>query len=200
MKARSAPGRHHQSDTVGGNASSGAEPVRDPDVLTTEQLAARLGVNIKTIRSMAASGDIPAAQLGKNWRYSYRAVLTVLFGPATQTLGAATPLIGTVPGTRGERDPDIVTTEELARQWGVTSRTVRNMITVSGLPAFRVGRDWRYSYRAAMAWLQDPTGQSPETTESSEVTEVGSADRRQCPTCGQPLPGDHTAPAPDRSA
>src|SRR5258708_28764405 len=54
---------------------------RDADVITTEQLAARLRMTVKTIRALAARGQIPAMQMGKNWRYSYQAVIELLARP-----------------------------------------------------------------------------------------------------------------------
>ena len=47
-------------------------------VLTAGELADRWGVTPSTIRTMAALDQIPAARLGKNWRYSYQAVTEAL--------------------------------------------------------------------------------------------------------------------------
>lgn len=54
---------------------------RDPDVLTTDELAAKLGLSPQTVRKMAASGQIPAMKAGKNFRYSWSAVKDVLRQP-----------------------------------------------------------------------------------------------------------------------
>ncbi len=56
-------------------------PGRDPDILTTEEVAARLGLSQQTVRRMAAAGQIPALKAGKNFRYSWTAVLQVLRQP-----------------------------------------------------------------------------------------------------------------------
>jgi excisionase family DNA binding protein len=54
---------------------------RDPDVLTTKELAAKLGLSAQTVRRMANSGQIPALRTGKDYRYSWSAVLDVLRQP-----------------------------------------------------------------------------------------------------------------------
>lgn len=57
---------------------------RDPDILTTEELATKLGLSPQTVRRMAAAGQIPALKAGKNFRYSWSAVLQVLRQPHPQ--------------------------------------------------------------------------------------------------------------------
>ncbi|WP_182885182.1 helix-turn-helix domain-containing protein [Microbispora sp. H10885] len=54
---------------------------RDPDVLTTKELAAKLGLSAQTVRRMASAGQIPALRTGKDYRYSWNAVLDVLRQP-----------------------------------------------------------------------------------------------------------------------
>ncbi|MEV4296057.1 helix-turn-helix domain-containing protein [Microbispora rosea] len=54
---------------------------RDPDVLTTKELAAKLGLSAQTVRRMAGAGQIPALRTGKDYRYSWNAVLDVLRQP-----------------------------------------------------------------------------------------------------------------------
>jgi excisionase family DNA binding protein len=65
-------------DMVGGRAGS---EVREPDVLTVEQLAEFLQVDEKTVRSLAANGDLPGRKLGRHWRFSRQAVLEWLAIP-----------------------------------------------------------------------------------------------------------------------
>ena len=62
---------------VGRAAVSGTEP----DVLTVEQLARLLQVDEKSVRSLAASGDIPGRKIGRHWRFSRQAVLDWLATP-----------------------------------------------------------------------------------------------------------------------
>ncbi len=65
------------------------EPLgRDPDVLTTKELAAKLGLSAQTVRRMANAGQIPALRTGKDYRYSWSAVLDVLRQPHPNTGGS----------------------------------------------------------------------------------------------------------------
>jgi excisionase family DNA binding protein len=48
--------------------------------LTAEQLAELLQVDAKTVRALAACGELPGRKLGRNWRFSRRAVLDWLAG------------------------------------------------------------------------------------------------------------------------
>jgi excisionase family DNA binding protein len=51
-----------------------------PEVLTGEQLAGLLQVDVKTVRSLAARGQLPGRKIGREWRFSRRAVLDWLAG------------------------------------------------------------------------------------------------------------------------
>jgi excisionase family DNA binding protein len=65
-------------DVVVGRAAS---EVREPDVLTVEQLAVLLQVDEKTVRSLASDGDLPGRKVGRHWRFSRQAVLEWLATP-----------------------------------------------------------------------------------------------------------------------
>ena len=65
-------------DVVIGRAAS---HLQEPDVLTVEQLAELLQVDEKTVRSLAAKGELPGRKLGRNWRFSRQAVLDWLATP-----------------------------------------------------------------------------------------------------------------------
>ncbi|POM26117.1 Helix-turn-helix domain protein [Actinomadura rubteroloni] len=56
-------------------------PARDPDVLTTAELAARLALSPQTVRRMANAGQLPALKTGKDFRYSWEAVRQCLRRP-----------------------------------------------------------------------------------------------------------------------
>jgi len=58
-----------------------ASQLREPDVLTIEQLAELLQVDQKTVRSLATNGDLPGGKLGRHWRFSRQAVLDWLATP-----------------------------------------------------------------------------------------------------------------------
>jgi excisionase family DNA binding protein len=55
-------------------------PDEAPDVFTTAQLAELLQVDVKTVRRLAARGELPGRKLGRHWRFSRRAVLDWLGG------------------------------------------------------------------------------------------------------------------------
>jgi excisionase family DNA binding protein len=59
----------------------GRSEERGPDVLTVEQLAELLQVEEKTVRSLAAAGDLPGRKVGRHWRFSRQAVLDWLATP-----------------------------------------------------------------------------------------------------------------------
>lgn len=64
--------------------------VAEPDVLTPEQLAELLQVDEKTVRALAAKGDLPGRKIGREWRFSRQAVLEWLAlpgKPARRTTG-----------------------------------------------------------------------------------------------------------------
>jgi excisionase family DNA binding protein len=65
-------------DVVLGRASSQHS---EPDVLTIDQLAELLQVDEKTVRSLAAKGELPGRKLGRQWRFSRQAVLDWLATP-----------------------------------------------------------------------------------------------------------------------
>jgi excisionase family DNA binding protein len=54
--------------------------IGSPEVLTAEQLAQLLQLDVRTVRSLAARGEIPGRKLGREWRFSRRAVLDWLAG------------------------------------------------------------------------------------------------------------------------
>ncbi len=58
-----------------------APQLREPDVLTVEQLAELLQVDEKTLRSLAAKGELPGRKVGRHWRFSRQAVLDWLATP-----------------------------------------------------------------------------------------------------------------------
>ncbi len=58
-----------------------APQLREPDVLTVEQLAELLQVDEKTLRSLAGKGELPGRKVGRHWRFSRQAVLDWLATP-----------------------------------------------------------------------------------------------------------------------
>lgn len=58
--------------------------------------------------------------------------------------------------------PALLTTEALAHELSVSTKTVRRMQT-QGLPCVRVGGRVRYDLAAVRAWLERPEGGRPES-------------------------------------
>ena len=71
---------------LGSESFDVAEPPTsaEPEVLTLEQLAELLQVDERTVRSLAAKGDLPGRKLGADWRFSRHAVLEWLATPERQ--------------------------------------------------------------------------------------------------------------------
>jgi excisionase family DNA binding protein len=69
--------------TEAGPGAASATP-GEPEVLTLEQLSELLQVEAKTVRSLAARGDLPGRKLDSQWRFSRRAVLEWLATPERQ--------------------------------------------------------------------------------------------------------------------
>jgi excisionase family DNA binding protein len=65
-------------DVVVGRA---ATQISAPDVLTVEQLGELLQIDEKTVRALAAKGELPGRKLGRHWRFSRQAVLEWLATP-----------------------------------------------------------------------------------------------------------------------
>ena len=53
-------------------------PVEQLEVLTLEQLAALLSVEVGTARELAEAGELPGRKLGDDWRFSREAVMAWL--------------------------------------------------------------------------------------------------------------------------
>lgn len=122
------------------------EDVLDPDVLTAEQLAGRLGIgDVQVVRRLAASGIIPGWRAVREWRFSWAEVYEWIAGP-------------------GVPDGEIVTARELARRLGVGVLVVRRAAAAPGtpgsvpgsgtIPGRLVGTHWRFAVQAA--WLSLP--------------------------------------------
>ena len=55
-------------------------PVHELEVLTLEQLAALLELDVEAVRALAEQGDIPGRKLAEQWRFSRAAILEWLGG------------------------------------------------------------------------------------------------------------------------
>lgn len=119
----------------------------DPDILTTDQLAERLGISDRqTLRNLAASGVVPGWRVGREWRYSWQEVYGWIAGP-------------------GVPDGEVVTAEELARRLGVSAGFVRKSAAAPGtpgsvpgagtIPGRLVGGQWRFAVEAVWRALPE---------------------------------------------
>jgi excisionase family DNA binding protein len=68
-----------RDDSVVGRAAFRSPDVRE--VMTAEQLAELLQVDVKTVRQLAATGELPGRRIGRHWRFSRPAVLDWLAQP-----------------------------------------------------------------------------------------------------------------------
>ena len=55
-------------------------PVQELEVLTLEQLASLLELDVDVVRALAEQGDLPGRKLGEEWRFSRSAILEWLGG------------------------------------------------------------------------------------------------------------------------
>ena len=55
-------------------------PVQQLEVLTLEQLATLLELDVEVVGALAEEGDIPGRKLGEQWRFSRAAILAWLAG------------------------------------------------------------------------------------------------------------------------
>jgi excisionase family DNA binding protein len=68
-----------REDAIVGRAAFRNDEGRE--VLTAEQLADFLQLDVKTVRGLAARGDVPGKRIGRHWRFSRAAVLEWLATP-----------------------------------------------------------------------------------------------------------------------
>ena len=69
-------------------------------------------------------------------------------------LGAEDVVVGRAAAQLGE--PDVLTVEQLAQLLQVDEKTVRSLAAKGDLPGRKLGRHWRFSRQAVLAWLATP--------------------------------------------
>jgi hypothetical protein len=115
------------------------------DFLTAEQLAApdRLGMDVQTVRDLAARHTLPGTLAGRRWLFSWTAIYTLIAGPGV-------PL--------GE----VLSARQLARRFGVPVRVVQRAAAPPGtpgkLPGYQVGKQWRFALEAVRQYLGGNAG------------------------------------------
>jgi excisionase family DNA binding protein len=70
-----------EEDWALGRAELLPAPQPQLDVLTAEQLAALLQLDVDTVRRLAGRGELPGRKVGGHWRFSREAVLDWLAAP-----------------------------------------------------------------------------------------------------------------------
>jgi excisionase family DNA binding protein len=55
-------------------------PVHELEVLSLEQLATLLGVDVGAAQELAETGELPGRKIGEQWRFSRQAVMVWLAG------------------------------------------------------------------------------------------------------------------------
>jgi excisionase family DNA binding protein len=50
-------------------------PAREPEVLTLDELAELLSLDVEVTRALTEAGELPGRKLGEEWRFSRRAIL-----------------------------------------------------------------------------------------------------------------------------
>ncbi len=63
-----------ESNGIGGADASGAA-IGARDILTIEEAAALLGVSVKTFNKVLHTQDLPARKIGREWKFSRRALI-----------------------------------------------------------------------------------------------------------------------------
>ncbi|WP_106398896.1 helix-turn-helix domain-containing protein [Actinocorallia populi] len=115
----------------------------DDLVLTTAELADRIGLSPQTVRRMANAAQLPGLKSGRDYRFLWPAVKAHLRNPGH----AAAP----------ETDNDqVLSTAELADRLRLSTQTIRRMAHHDQLPALKSGRDFRFSWEAVKERLWHP--------------------------------------------
>lgn len=73
-----------------------------PDVLTTDQLAERLGLTAVTIRNWAKDRTLPGVLVGKEWRFWWPQVVIALFYNGEEDVDGCL----SIPGRRPPDKPE----------------------------------------------------------------------------------------------
>src|SRR5260370_21138785 len=98
------------------------------------------------------------------------------------------------------RNPDVLTTAEVATRLGLSAQTVRRMAHARQLPALKTGKDFRYSWTAAKEMLRqphhEPGGQPTHDTDPHDNIVVAPAPGRRHHRPAQPAATPPPSPRP----
>lgn len=144
----------------------GAGTARDPDILTAEELAARLHVDVQTVRDLSAAEDEAAAAESGDGAAARDAKAVVLGGTRVgRRLYSWSAIYVQIAG-QGVPDGEICSPAELAQRLGVPKRTVQRGLAPPGtpgkLPGRKVGGQWRSAWPAVQLQIRGaaPAGQA----------------------------------------
>lgn len=110
------------------SADTGAES-RTQWALTPATMAARYGVDVRTIRTWLRSGVLASSRIGPHWRITWETVLCLegwplsIHGDARKRAMAIAPL----------------NVAEIAKRWACCQETVRRRLREGALPLLRIG-------------------------------------------------------------
>lgn len=82
---------------------------------------------------------------------------------------------GTEPAQPGISQKEILNFEEAAAFLGVSTKTFARVLHTNDIPARKVGREWKFSKTAILAWLAG--GSSRDYRDDDDTTEVEAAPR-----------------------
>ena len=125
------------------------------EILTTEEVATTLGMNIQMVRKYAREGRLPAYRLpgGRKYKFFRREILDYLRqGQENKELQSDVAI----------DDDAILTTEEVATTLGMNVQMVRKYAREGRLPAHRLpgGRTYRFFQREVLDYLRHGGGGS----------------------------------------
>jgi hypothetical protein len=136
----------------------------DPAIITTEETARRLAIEVHTVQGFFRDQLLPAVQFSHVWR---------AYWPAIATHHGIDP---SRYHTSPHDPPDgWVTLAEAAERLGITIIVARSSIKRGALPAARVGHYWRVPWHRVIDQLSSPA-HMPELTDehyhTGELDEV----------------------------
>lgn len=124
-------------------------------LLTLEEVTDYLRLSKSTVYQLAQQGKIPALKIGGVWRFK-RELLDDWIAERT----GATHMEGNeAPKNKGEgiNGHPLMTVQEVAKYLSLHELTVRRLAREGGIPAFKVGRQWRVKRDLLERWIERKT-------------------------------------------
>ena len=118
-----------------------------PQVLTVKDLCEYLRVHPSTIYRLLKAGQLPAFKVGSDWRFNLEAIDHWRF-----ELNMKSTLL---------RTPHVLKLKDLSEYLSVHPSTIYRLLRAGQLPAFKIGRDWRFNLEAIDRWRSDLEKKAP---------------------------------------